>query len=173
MLPSVIQSDQKRLHEKEIYWRNYHIAVYCFVIYRKKKKKKRTPIHGGFWKSVWQRFLVVHLKKALELFNFGANIRRCMDTFCINASACVQVNGHCFCWLSRGRGTRLGDQLPPYLICAEILSTMIQENGKIKGIKPNPSKWCFLWQFAYNITLCLDAQDKHRSKVSTFKTEQS
>ena len=172
MLPSVIQSDQKGFMKRR-YIGEIIILPYTVLSYTEKKKKKRTPIHGGFWKSVWQRFLVVHLKKALELFNFGANIRRCIDTFCINASACVQVNGHCFCWLSRGRGTRLGDQLPPYLICAKILSTMIQENGKIKGIKPNPSKWCFLWQFAYNITLCLDAQDKHRSEVSTFKTEQS
>ena len=68
------------------------------------------------------------IQKALEFFNFGPDIRGWIKTFYNNASTCVQVNGHYSSWFNIGRGVRQGDPLSPYLylICAEIVSTMIR-----------------------------------------------
>ena len=86
------------------------------------------------------------IQKALEFFNFGPDIRRWIKTFYNNASTCVQVNGHYSSWFNVGRGVRQGDPLLPYLylICAEILSTMIRGNSKIKGIKINQKNGAFI-----------------------------
>ena len=76
------------------------------------------------------------MQKALDFFGFGPDIKRWIQTFYTNINACVMVNGGYTSWFSVQRGVRQGDPCSPYiyLICAEILSLLIRNNGNIKGI---------------------------------------
>ena len=71
------------------------------------------------------------------------------------------VNGHYSSCFNIDRGVIQGDPLFPclYLIYAEVLSVMIQENEKIKGMNIN-NKEVLLSRFAYDTTLCLDGSEE-------------
>ena len=73
----------------------------------------------------------------------------------------ISVNGQSSSWFSIQRGVRQGDPCSPYiyLICAEILSLMIRQSSKIKGIKLKERE-ALLSQFADDTTLCLDGSEE-------------
>ena len=100
------------------------------------------------------------IEKALDFFNLGPDIKQWVKAYA-NASTCVLVNGHYSSWFDIGRGVRQGDPLSPYLylICAEVLSIMVRENEKIKGMNIN-NKEVLLLQFAADTTLCLDGSEE-------------
>ena len=101
------------------------------------------------------------IEKALDFLNFGPDIEQWVKAFYASASTCVLVNGHYSSWFNIGRGVRQGDPLSPYLylICAEVLSIMVRENEKIKGMNIN-NKEVLLLQFADDTTLCLDGSEE-------------
>ena len=76
------------------------------------------------------------MTKALKAFRFGEDIRRWIATFYRKINSTVIVNGQTSSWFSTERGCRQGDPVSPYLfvLCVEILATMIRENVDIKGI---------------------------------------
>ena len=98
------------------------------------------------------------INKALDFFCFGPDIKRWINTFYSNTSACVTVNGGYTSWFQIQRGVRQGDPCSSYLylICAEILSLLIRNNKKIKGIKIADDVEALLSQFADDTTLFLD-----------------
>ena len=100
------------------------------------------------------------LQKALRFFNFGPDLRQWISTLYHNASSCVSVNGQYSKWFGIRRGVRQGDPISPYLflICAEIMSIMIRQNGIIKGIKINAQE-TLLAQFADDTSICLDGSE--------------
>ena len=77
------------------------------------------------------------IEKSLKKFNFGHDIKRWISTFYGNINSCMFVNGQYSEWFDVRRGTRQGDLLSPYffLICAEILSSVVYQNKNIYGIK--------------------------------------
>ena len=93
------------------------------------------------------------IQKALDRFNFGPDIKRCIKTFYTNATSCVPVNGQYCKWFNIQRGVRQGDPCSPdvYLICAEIVCVMLRQNPGIKGIK--------LSQYVDDKTVCLDGSE--------------
>jgi len=95
--------------------------------------------------------------KVLEFFNFGPSIRRWVTLFYTNIESCVIVNGHMSEWFSVQRGCRQGDALSPYLfiLCAEILSVLIRNNPRIKGIKIGGKDY-IVSQYADDTSLTLD-----------------
>ena len=101
------------------------------------------------------------IEKALDFFDFGPDIKQWVKAFYANASTCVLVNGHYSIWFNIGRGVRQGDPLSPYLylICVEVLSIMIRENEKIKGMNIN-NKDALLSHFADDTALCLDGSEE-------------
>ena len=64
----------------------------------------------------------------------NVEIRLCGRQPSINS--CVHVNGQSSQWFDVKRGTRQGDPLSPYLflICAELLASVIRQNENIHGI---------------------------------------
>ena len=76
------------------------------------------------------------MTKALKAFGFGEDICRWIATFYRKINSTVIVNGQTSSWFSNERGCRQGDPVSPYLfvLCVEILATMIRENVDIKGI---------------------------------------
>ena len=112
------------------------------------------------------------MQKALDFFNFGVGINRWINTFYANASSCASVNGQYSSWFNIQRGVRQGDPCSPYiyLICAEIVSLMIRQSSKIKGIKLKERE-AKLSQFAVDTTLCLDgSEESFKEAITILKT---
>ena len=76
------------------------------------------------------------MTKALKAFGFGEDICRWIATFYRKINSTVIVNGQTSSWFSIERGCWQGDPVSHYLfvLCVEILATMIRENVDIKGI---------------------------------------
>ena len=74
--------------------------------------------------------------KVLHTFGFGPDISRWIFTFYRHIKSSVAVNGQLSEWFSIQSGCRQGDPISPYLflLCVEILATMIRQNKNIKGI---------------------------------------
>ena len=102
------------------------------------------------------------IKKAMDFFSFGPDIKRWIEVFYKNISASVGVNRDYTSWFTIERGVRQGDPCSPYiyLICAEILSLLIRNNKDIKGIKMSDDIETLLSQFADDTTLFLDGTKK-------------
>ena len=96
------------------------------------------------------------LEKCLELFNFGPDLIRWVNTFYKNVKSCIINNGLCSHYFNVERGVRQGDPLSPYLfvICVEILAIAVRNNENIKGIKISDSETKLL-QFADDTTAIL------------------
>ena len=74
--------------------------------------------------------------KVLRAFRFGQDICQLISTFYKGIKSPVAVNGQLTQWFLIQRGCRQGDPISPYLfiLCVEILATMIREDKNIKGI---------------------------------------
>ena len=75
-------------------------------------------------------------------------------------------NGQCSNLFAIERGIRQGDPCSPYLflICAEILSSLLLQNAKIEGIRVKDRE-VVIAQFAYNIALFLDSNEQSFSEA--------
>ena len=102
------------------------------------------------------------IRKTLEFFEFGPDIRKWIDIFYKDITACVAVNGSYTRWFQIQRGVRQGDPLSPYLylISAEILSLLIKKRQDIKGIRLADNVEALLSQFADDTSLFLDGSQK-------------
>ena len=77
-----------------------------------------------------------YIKKILELFNFGENVKKWVRIFYANIESAVMNNGFATNWFKPTRGFRQGCPLSPYLFTlgAEILSNRLRQTVGIKGI---------------------------------------
>ena len=102
------------------------------------------------------------IKKTLDFFEFGPDIKRWIDIFYKGITACVAINGSYTRWFPIQRGVRQGDPLSPYLylISAEILSLLMKKHKDIKGIRLADNVEALLSQFADDTALYLDGTQK-------------
>ena len=102
------------------------------------------------------------IRRTLDFFDFGPDIKRWIDIFYKDITACVAINGSYTRWFQVQRGVRQGDPLSPYLylISAEILSLLIKKNKDIKGITLKDNVEALLSQFADDTSLFLDGSQK-------------
>ena len=89
------------------------------------------------------------MTKVLKAFGFGEVLCRWINTFYRKINSAGVVNGQTLSWFSIERGSRQGDTVSPYLfiLCVEILASMIRENVDIKRICINEVEHK-IWQFA-------------------------
>ena len=101
------------------------------------------------------------MTKVLAFFNFGPSIRSWIKLFYTNVESCVIVNGHMSEWFYLQRGCRQGVALSPYLfiLCAEILSILLRNNPRIKGVKINGVEY-IVSQYADDTSLTLDGSQE-------------
>ena len=97
------------------------------------------------------------INKTLKYFNFGDGIQKWVKIFYNRIESCVINNGHCSERFGLQRGVRQGDPLSPYLfiLAAQILTTALQNNQNIKGIKIDNTEY-LLSQLADDTTLFLE-----------------
>ena len=104
-----------------------------------------------------------YLNHCLQLFNFGPDLIRWVNTFYTNIHSCIINNGSCSHYFNIERGVRQGDPLSP---AAEILAIAVRSHKNIKGIKINGSEVKLL-QFADDTTAVLSDLN---SALALFKT---
>ena len=103
--------------------------LYDVLVYTNFYKKLGLLLAVDFEKA-FDRVAWSFIKKSLNRFNFGPDIKRWVQIFYTNIKASVAVNSQYTSWFQIERGVRQGDLLSPYLylICAEIMSLLIRQN---------------------------------------------
>ena len=99
--------------------------------------------------------------KTLRAFNFGTGICRWFETLYKNATSSVIINGNTSRPFQIQRSCRQGDPLSPYIfvLCAEILASMIRGNVNIRGIQIHDINFK-ITQYADDTTLILDGSER-------------
>ena len=99
--------------------------------------------------------------KALEMFNFGTSIKRWIKIFYSEMFSSININGCMSKRFKVERGCRQGDPLSPYifLLCAELLNSLIKKNKNIKGMKINDVEY-LMSQYADDTTIVLDGSER-------------
>ena len=134
VLPLLINEDQSGLILNRYIGDNIRL-IYDLINYLNSKNLPGMLLCLDFEKAFdsldWK-----FMTKALKAFGFGEDICRWIATFYRKINSTVIVNGQTSSWFSIERGCRQGDPVSPYLfvLCVEILATMIRENFDIKGI---------------------------------------
>ena len=102
------------------------------------------------------------LYEVLKTFGFGKNFMNWIKLFNSDISAYVTQCGFLSEPINIERGCRQGDPISQYLfiLVAEILTLMIDQNTDIKGITVGKKKQIKLTQFADNTTVILDGSQK-------------
>ena len=159
MLPKIIHTDQRGFMKERYIGENIRM-LYDVLVQTEKEKIPGMLLLIDFEKA-FDSVSWTFMQNALLHFNFGPDIRQWIKTFYNDVSTCVTVNGHLSRWFHIKRGVRQGDPLSPYLflICAEVMSTMIRENDRIKGIKIRDYD-VLLNQFADDTSLCLAGSEE-------------
>ena len=100
----------------------------------------------------------VFINKVLKYFNFGNNFIKWITILNTNIKGAVIQCGKLSKFLDIKRGCRQGDPISPYLfiLCAEILKLLIQNNKKVKGIDINGYE-VKISQFADDTAIFLDS----------------
>ena len=101
------------------------------------------------------------IEKTLLFFKFGEDFLKWIKLFLYNTDVAVQLNGFISDFFTVGRGCRQGDPISPYIfiLCAEILSILIKNNDRIKGITIDGEEYK-ISQYADDTFLLLDGSDK-------------
>ena len=159
MLPKLIHNDQKGFMSGRYIGENIRL-VYDIISYTEQEQMPGLLLLVDFEKA-FDSLSWDFIGKVLEFLNFGSDIRRWIKVFYTDICSCISLNGSYSTWFNICRGVRQGDPLSPYLylLCAEILSTMLRENARIKGINID-NQDILLSQFADDTALCLDGSEE-------------
>ena len=159
VLPLIIHESQKGFMKGRYIGENIRL-LYDTILLTEKENIPGLLLMIDFEKAFdsvsWE-----FIEKALLFFNFPNSIISWFKILYKKANTCVSFNGQYSSWFEIRRGCRQGDPISPYLylICAEILSLMIRNNKKIKGITLR-DKDVLLSLFADDTTLFLDGSEE-------------
>ena len=101
------------------------------------------------------------LYQVLKNFGFGPDFIRWIELFNSNIKATVLQAGFLSEFINIERGCKQGDPIAPYLfiICAQILCTLINKNKAIKGVQVGSEEYK-ITQFADDTTIILDGSER-------------
>jgi exonuclease III len=106
------------------------------------------------------------IQRVLDIFNFGASIKKWVKLFQNKSESNIISNGHFSTPFTLERGCRQGDPISPYIfvLCVEILGIAVRQNKQLKGID--------LWgeeftinQYADDTYLFLDGSEQSMSEA--------
>ena len=159
VLPLIIHDSQKGFMKGRYIGENIRL-LYDTILLTEKENIPGLLLMIDFEKA-FDSVSWVFIEKALKFFNFPNNIISWFKILYKKANSCVSFNGQYSNWFKLHRGCRQGDPISPYLylICAEILSLMIRQNKKIKGITLR-DKDVLLSLFADDTTMFLDGSEE-------------
>ena len=154
VLPKLIVDDQKGFLKGRCTGENIRL-LYGILLYDNQHQVPGLFLMVDFEKA-FDSVAWSFIEKSLCKFKFGKEITRWILTFYTNINSCVNVNGQYSQWFDVKRGTRQCGLLSPYLflICAELLASIICQNENIHGINSLDEE-ILLSQFAYYTTFFL------------------
>ena len=137
VLPLLINEDQTGFISGRYIGDNIRL-LYDIIEYLNRKNKPGLLLNVDFEKA-FDSLSWSFMYKTLESFGFGESIRKWVKVFYNDIKSTVIVNGCTSSWFNIQRGCRQGDPISSYIfvLCVEILATMIRENNDIKGININ------------------------------------
>ena len=100
------------------------------------------------------------LYRVLKFFGFGPDFIQWIKLFNSNIKATILQAGFLSEFINIERGCKQGDPIAPYLfiICAQILCSLIYKNKDIKGVQVGPEEYK-ITQFADD-TVILDGTER-------------
>jgi len=112
------------------------------------------------------------IHKAMTCFGFGESIQKWVKIFYKNMFGYIIQNGHLSTSFPVKRGCRQGDPIAPYifLICIQVLISMIKENEDIKGITVNDSEHKLSFYADDGLVLLDGKEESLRSLLDTLST---
>ena len=130
-------------------------------------KKKNIPGLAVFldFEKAFDSIEWCYLKKCLEVFNFGPQLRQWIRVLYNNISSCVLNNGFATKHFNLSRGVRQGCPLSGilFVIGVEILSNAIKRSREIEGIQIDPNKSINITQYADDTTVFVkDTRSVHK-----------
>ena len=137
VLPKLINEDQTGFIRNRYIGENIRL-IYDAIAYLEKYNLPGLLLNIDFEKA-FDSINLDFMFKVLKAFGFQKDICTWIRVFYKNIKSCVIVNGQVSDWFEVKRGCRQGDPVSPYLfvLCVEILATMIRENRDIQGIAIN------------------------------------
>ena len=155
VLPNIISKSQTGFLQNRFIGESTRL-IYDLMAYAQEQDKEGLLMLIDFEKafdSVSWRFLY----QALNFFNFGPYIITWIKILNNNITASVQQSGFNCTSFPINRGCRQGDPIASYefLLCAQILFLLIQQNKNIKGFVACQREFK-LTQFADDTTLIMD-----------------
>ncbi|WP_419612846.1 reverse transcriptase domain-containing protein, partial [Thiolapillus sp.] len=112
ILPDIIHSDQTGFVSGRCISENTRL-LYDVIHYTEKRNVSGLLLLIDFEKA-FDSVSWSFIKKTLNFFKFGPDIKKWIDIFYKNTKSCVIVNGQVSTWFSIERGCRQGDPLSPY-----------------------------------------------------------
>ena len=155
VLPLIINSDQTGFIKQRFVGDNIRL-VYDAIHHINNKNKKGILLLIDFEKA-FDSLSWDFIRETLSIFNFKQDIKKWISIFLTDIKSCVIVNNKVSNWFAIKRGCRQGDPISPYIfvICAEILATMVRKNPNIKGISLGVTE-VKISQYADDTSLFLD-----------------
>ena len=159
VLPKLIHEDQTGFVPGRYIGNNLRL-LYDMIYYLQNENLPGLLISIDFEKAFdsldWE-----FMKKVLKHFGFGKDIIHWITAFYNDIKSSIIVNGQASTSFQIERGCRQGDPISPYIfiLCAEILATMIREDSDIKPIKIGETEFK-VSQFADDTTFLIDRDKK-------------
>ena len=155
VLPNIISETQTGFLQHRFIGESTRL-IYDLMSYAEEHNQKGLLMLIDFEKafdSVSWHFLY----KTLDFLNFGPYIKTWVKILNTNITATVQQSGFNSHFFPVKRGCRQGDPIASYefLLCAQILYLLIQQNKDIKGLIAHQYEYK-LTQFADDTTLIMD-----------------
>ena len=134
-LPNLVHSDQTGFIKGRYIGQNIRLII-DIIEHTKSQNIPGILVSLDFQKafdSLGWSFMM----NTLDIFNFGASIKRWISAFYTNIESAPINNGFTTNWFKPSRGVRQGCPLSPYLLVlsVELLSNKIRQEANIKGAK--------------------------------------
>ena len=165
-LPSIINEDQTGFIAGRFIGENTRM-IYDVIDYCETFNERGILIILDFSKA-FDTIEWPFIEETLKRFNFGETFIELIKLCQVNSKSRVEQNGHLSSYISLTRGCRQGDPLSPYVfvLCAEILSHVLRESGKVRGLVVYDRE-CRVSQYADDTTLLL--QEDYDSVVEVLR----
>ena len=187
VLNKIVHPDQKGFIAGRFIGEN--IRLIYDILFESKQQQQDGLLLSVDFQQAFDSLSWKFIDKVLEFYNFGPSFINWIKLFRNGAETCILQNGFLSDFFKLSRGCRQGDPISPYIfiLCAEILGSMIRKNNMIEGITLGEKQYklsqyaddtqIFLNGTEISLRSCLETLDKYNQmsglKINVEKNESS